>query len=98
MAVSGPGKVVLIGTNVLAGNDPAHRVFRAVYQGPGVFTNLVEFLNWNNIFVGRNLHYGVTRRVEDQLAGLHLPFTIIVDNFGPGVWLVNNYLTARELL
>ena len=95
--VSSPGEVVLVRADVWPGNDPSNGVFRAVNKCPSVFTDLVQFLDWNNIFVGRNLHYGVTRSVEDQFPGLHLPFTVIVNNFSSGVWLVNDHLPTGEL-
>src|SRR5699024_2638617 len=57
MSISSPGKVIFIGTNIWTGNNPTNSIFWTINKCPSIFTNLVEFLNRNNIFMSSNLHY-----------------------------------------
>ena len=50
----------------------------------GDFAQLVEFIQAKRLFVAGNLEHGVSRGVENRLAGFHVLFAELIQNHGTG--------------
>ena len=50
----------------------------------GDFAQLVEFIQAVGLFVAGNLEHGVSRGVENRLAGFHVLFAELIQNHGTG--------------
>src|SRR5688572_15486170 len=64
------------------GNDPADLML-ASQNFPRHPANLVQLLQWYNLFMGRNLKDAVPGGVDDDLPGAHVFFAQLVDNDRP---------------
>ena len=79
-----------------AGDDAADAIF-AGQDLPRDAAVVIQLLRRHDGLVRRDLEDGIRRRVDDQIAGLHMLAAIVLDDLGAGIGQVAQDAPARLL-
>ena len=80
-------------SNKRTGNDPAYGIW-SLTKPAGSLTDFIKFLHGNNIFMGGNLQYAVSRGIYDDISCFHMFFAVFFDNFRAGIWHITKNLST----
>ena len=75
--------IVPVASDEGTGDDPAHAVLPS-QDPPGDPAVLVELFHGNHVLVSRDLEDGIRGGIDDQIPGLHVLVTVLVDDGGSG--------------